>query len=414
MRLAFQRSLSWSVTLTVSATMLGSGSANPISGTNSRSDFNSPLAKKAEASGFDLSRSDYTKSYGEYSSEFQQRPIVSPGMGLDNRPEPSTWQKFGASIAAVPKAIGDSAKSGATKVKGWMTPEMKPMAPNGAPIETSSVSKKKIGPEIYVATAAIYEKAGRYDEATDQYEKALMIAPNDLTTMLSYAHMLDRQGRLDQATQIYVAAAKAHPKEAAAQNDLGLCFARRGIPTEAIQALTKATELQPNRELYRNNLASLLVDENRSDEALAQLKAVHGEAVAHYNLGYLLQQRGRKQSAAAHFQRAAMLDPSFTAARQWGDRIAASNTNQNFTRMPVAAATPTQVASVPAPAQRAASYGIAPEPGPAPNYLRSDSPPSGTTNLGNRYGNSLPPTPEHVDSYKPSLGSDLQFLPPVE
>jgi predicted negative regulator of RcsB-dependent stress response len=408
-RFAFPSSRSWSFVLTASAGLLASGCAGNKGGVGS-SDLNSPLASKAEKSGFQMNGEP---TYASRSQEYQNRPLVAPGMGLDKKAEPSTMQKVGSSIAAVPTAIGNSAKSGAAKVKDWVTPDSKPASTGDKQIEPMFAAKKKMGPELYVATAAVYEKANRYEEAADQYEKALKVAPNHLVTMLSYAHMLDRQGRLEQASQIYVNAVKTHPKEAAAHNDLGLCYARRGMPAEAIQSLTKATELMPNRELYRNNLASVLVEQNKSDEALAQLKAVHGEAIAHYNLGYLLQQRGREQLAASHFQRAAMLDPSLMAARQWADQIMA----RGATPQPIVAAGAgnpgsLQVASVPAPSQRAASYNTPPEPGPAPNYLRNEQPIGATSN--NRYGSLLPPSPDQVGAYKPALGSDLQFLPPVE
>jgi Flp pilus assembly protein TadD len=407
-RFAFLSSRSWSFMLTASAGLLASGCASN-KGVGS-SDLNSPLAAKAEKSGFQMNGEP---TYANHSKDYQNRQLVAPGMGLDNKAEPSTMQKVGSSIAAVPTAIGNSAKSGAAKVKDWVTPDSKPATSNGTQIEPMFAGKKKMGPELYICTAGVYEKSGRYEEAADQYQKALKVAPNHLGATLAFAHMLDRQQRFEQATQLYVTAAKNHPKEAAAHNDLGLCYARRGMPAEAIQSLTKATELQPNRELYRNNLASVLVEQNKSDEALAQLKAVHGEAVAHYNLGYLLQQRGREQLAASHFQRAAMLDPNLMVARQWADQIMARGANPQ----PIVAANPAnagslQVASVPAPAQRAASYTMPPVPGPAPNYLRNEQPIS--ANSTNRYGTLLPTSPDQVGAYKPALGNDLQFLPPVE
>ena len=134
--------------------------------------------------------------------------------------------------------------------------------------------------------------------------------------------MLDRQNKLDQATQLYQRAAHAHPHEAAAFNDLGLCYARRRMLNESIASLSDAVRLQPDRELYRNNLATVLVEQNRADEALKQLQAVQADAVAHYNVGYLLQQHGQDQLAANYFNRAAQMDPSFAAAQNWSTRIA--------------------------------------------------------------------------------------------
>ena len=58
---------------------------------------------------------------------------------------------------------------------------------------------------------------------------------------------------------------------------------------------SKAVELQPDRELYRNNIATVLVEVGRSDEAVRQIAAVYGEPIAHYNVGVLLQQQGKRQ-----------------------------------------------------------------------------------------------------------------------
>ncbi len=192
-----------------------------------------------------------------------------------------------------------------------------------APAVSSATSDNpKIGPELYVASARLYEKNGNFIGAADQYEKALKVSPDNLVALLSYAHMLDRQNKLDQATMLYQRAARAHPHEAAAFNDLGLCYARRRMLNESITALSDAVRLQPERELYRNNLATVLVEQNRADEALKQLQAVQADAVAHYNVGYLLQQHGQDQLAAGYFSRAAQLDPSFVAAQNWSTRIA--------------------------------------------------------------------------------------------
>jgi hypothetical protein len=68
--------------------------------------------------------------------------------------------------------------------------------------------------------------------------------------------------------------------------------------------------------LYRNNLATVLVEAGRPNEAFAQLAATSEPAVAHYNLGYLLHQRGQSQPAADHLQRALLLNPSLSPASQ--------------------------------------------------------------------------------------------------
>jgi tetratricopeptide (TPR) repeat protein len=54
----------------------------------------------------------------------------------------------------------------------------------------------------------------------------------------------------------------------------------------------------------------------RPDEALNHLAATASPAVAHYNLGALLAQKGQTQLAVQHFQRAVELDPGLAPARQ--------------------------------------------------------------------------------------------------
>ncbi len=75
-------------------------------------------------------------------------------------------------------------------------------------VSAASSDNPKIGPELYVASARLYEKNGNFIGAADQYEKALKVSPDNLVALLSYAHMLDRQNKLDQATMLYQRAAE--------------------------------------------------------------------------------------------------------------------------------------------------------------------------------------------------------------
>jgi Flp pilus assembly protein TadD len=93
-----------------------------------------------------------------------------------------------------------------------------------------------------------------------------------------------------------------------------LCFARQKQWQRATESLNKAVELQPGNPKYRNNLATVMVELGRTDEALKQLAAVNNEAVAHYNLAYLLQQKGQSSLAVMHLQQAVSKDPSLGAA----------------------------------------------------------------------------------------------------
>jgi tetratricopeptide (TPR) repeat protein len=328
---------------------------------------------------------------------------------------------------------------------GWHWPWSNPVAPPALASTTdpTSLSSKppKPGPDLYVATARVYEKSGDKDGAAGQYQKALKIDPGHLPALLGFAQLHDSQREYADADKLYQEAIRRHPKDAAVYNDLGLSYQRRGKFDEAAQSIAKAIQLQPDKQLYRNNIAAVLVEMHRNDEALAQLTRAHGPAGAHYNLAILLHRGGNDREAQYHFAQAAQIDPSLLAAREWSGRL-----SQNLTSPPqvavdqrspalrqpsenllVAARRPVIVN---APIQEMpalsnyncgpteATAGIAPQPTFAPTQATSAQPSSGmrypqhaiaaASNDG-----ALPPSPDAVSELPPAI-EGLRALPPVD
>ena len=208
---------------------------------------------------------------------------------------------------------------------------------------TSLTSKPgKIGAEPHIAAARLLENQNKLPEAQEQYERALKSEPNNLTALVSLARLHDRQGRGQMAVEIYQRAIKAHPKSALVHNDMGLCFARQQQWPRATESLNQAIALQPANPKYRNNLATVMVEMGRADEALKQLTAVNPPAVAHYNLAYLLQQKGQQQLAIAHLQQAVARDPTLGPAQDMLAQLSGAS-------LPPAQATQTAPAMQPDP-----------------------------------------------------------------
>lgn len=215
-------------------------------------------------------------------------------------PQPSMWQSF----------------------KQAMTP--KPAAPPTAADDPVSLkSKGKPGIDLYVAVARYNEEAGRLAEAEGHYKRALQEWPNDLRLLLGYARLKDRLGESQEALRLYQRAAKANPHEPAVPNNLAVHFGRHGMLREAIGAEDRAIQLRPAEPRYRNNMAMLLVEAGRPQEAYFHLRAVYDDAVAHYDLGFLLNKKGQARAAAQEFAVALRLNPGLAPARQWLDRLAA-------------------------------------------------------------------------------------------
>jgi len=154
--------------------------------------------------------------------------------------------------------------------------------------------------DLLVAAAEVSEKSGEIEQARRQYQDVLASHPSHTGALLAAAHMEDRQGRLRIAEQLYRRLVEANSKDPTAFNDLGLCLARQGRLEESAEAIHIAVALQPAKQRYRNNLATVFVEMYRDEEALQQLTAVHGPAIAHFNLGHLLARRGRTQGGVAH------------------------------------------------------------------------------------------------------------------
>src|SRR5207247_1633365 len=70
----------------------------------------------------------------------------------------------------------------------------------------------------------------------------------------------------------------------------------------------------PDNAKYRNNLAAALVDAGKENESFTELTAANPPAVAHYNLAYLLNEKGQRASAITHLQQAVAFDPSLKPA----------------------------------------------------------------------------------------------------
>lgn len=223
---------------------------------------------------------------------------------------PGKQQSWGESISS-------GFKQGIDKLASPFTAKKTAAVPGPEDDAVALRSKAKPGVELFVAMARLYEQSGRLAEAGQQYQMALKDKPDHLPALLGYAQLKDHLGKQDEALQLYQRAAKTHPREASVQNNMGLCCARMGRLDDAAAALSQAVQLDPKNPLYRNNVAAVLVDQGRLREAFEQLRQVHGDAAAYYNVGYLLNKKGQSQAALQHFSQALRADPSLEPAQRW-------------------------------------------------------------------------------------------------
>ncbi|MCG8450786.1 MAG: tetratricopeptide repeat protein [Pirellulales bacterium] len=250
-----------------------------------------------------------------------------------------------AQMAAVPPG-GPQQNLGFTeRVVGYLTPGSPAGGTPQPQAATTNPAYQKLDPislgfssgppsaDLYLSMAQLSDRGGNTAHARSMYHKTLSIDSKNLEALLGLARMEDRQGQLDEAIRIYRQALASHPQDAKVLNDLALCHARKGELQLSASALEAAIKLQPKKQLYRNNIAKVLIEMNQINPALAHLSAVHSPAVAQYNIGVLLHQRGRNDEATHFLATAAQMDPQLVAANTILAQIKGS-TNQVVQRTP--------------------------------------------------------------------------------
>lgn len=339
---------------------------------------------------------------------YAARPVVTPALGYQAGNESDAVVQAAAVFGDPDRSISARFKNGINKVSQMLTPSV-PVTPAEDPTSLTSQAKPSAG--LYTAMGRLSEQSGKLLEAEQRYRQALKLTPEHPDALIAYARLKDRLGQLDEATRLYQRAAKAIPNDSSIFNDLGLCFARRGMLRESLAALSRAIQLQPKRALYRNNVATVLVEMGRIDAAFIHLKAVHTEAIACYNLGYLMQKKGQLQVAESLFAKALEKDPSLAQAKIWIEKLRRQSAPESQTA--------SQRTTDGAPEGRSASKLSARVPPRRPVVPRlppvtpEQVPATTPSELRIPQVRQLPPVPEEVGRLHPTDDPPMPPSPPV-
>jgi tetratricopeptide (TPR) repeat protein len=149
---------------------------------------------------------------------------------------------------------------------------------------------------------------GRLDEAIDQFQKALNIAPAypEIETNLIIA--LTKKGRTDEAIAHLQTYLDQHPNDAQAHYNLGNALRKKGDSQGAIAAYEKALSIQARYPAAHYNLGIALDQNGQIDEAIAHYQEAVKEQPsypeAYYLLGNDLLQKARVDDAIAAYEQA--------------------------------------------------------------------------------------------------------------
>ena len=100
-----------------------------------------------------------------------------------------------------------------------------------------------------------YYSLGRYQEALEEYHKALRLRPNFADILTKIGMTLREQGSLDEAVEFFLKAKSANPQFVTAYIHLGLSYYSRGDRTRAIQEWTAVQKMDPSHRGVQAYLA---------------------------------------------------------------------------------------------------------------------------------------------------------------
>ena len=162
-------------------------------------------------------------------------------------------------------------------------------------------------------------RVGRPDEAAEVLAEAVTIQPVFASTYSNYGSALLALERFAESAEQFRAAMAIDPGLLDPHVGLGSALAAMNRTDEAIVSYRRAIELYPEAAIPRRLLGELMISLNRSQEALEQyevlVRLTPDDARAVRGLGLAYFQMRQPQQALPYLQRSVELDPS--SARAW-------------------------------------------------------------------------------------------------
>lgn len=218
---------------------------------------------------------------------------------------------------------------------------------------TAVVERTPNDPNAYNIRGAALGKAGRYDDAIADFNRALQINPrfaqayanrglvyrlknDDANALADYNRALQvnpqyanayvrrgnvyrRQNQLALALEDYNQAIKIDRTDPEAFHNRGLVYQAQKLHNFALEDFTTAIGLSPQAAPPYNARGESYLVTGDAQSALEDFNAAvsrdRGNAKAWYNQGVALQRLNRNKEAASAFQKAMTLDPSLPNAR---------------------------------------------------------------------------------------------------
>ena len=169
----------------------------------------------------------------------------------------------------------------------------------------------------------VLSRAGKIQEAIEQYEQALRVDPDLAETHNNLGNALAQAGQIKDAIRHYEQALRINPRFFEAHSNWGNVLLRAGRIQDSIGHCEQALRINPDYAEAHNNLGNALAQAGDIGGAIAQFEQAArinpDLAVVHYNLGNALFQAGKVGDAIHEYGEALRINPHYAEAHNnWG------------------------------------------------------------------------------------------------
>ena len=174
--------------------------------------------------------------------------------------------------------------------------------------------KSRMAGEVYLRLAEVYRRKGDDGNALPNLQKAREILPDNDQVLITLALTLERANRWTDARQVYEAALKVSPRDPYVLNNLAMLLADHGGDLEdALTKAQRAKQLLPNLPDVSDTLGWIYIKKNLTDSALDIFRdltvKVPNNPTFHFHFGVALWQKGDNVNAAKEYQLALKNNP---------------------------------------------------------------------------------------------------------
>jgi tetratricopeptide (TPR) repeat protein len=166
-----------------------------------------------------------------------------------------------------------------------------------------------------------FRHLGRIAEASEKYQLADKLLPNNSDILNDWGLALDKLGEHEESLAVFLRAIDANGNNAWPYGNAGAVLRELGRHEDAVRYLQLAVMMNPLDSKARQHLGSSLAELGRHQEALRHLRVAAQldpkDAWTQWEIGYCLKAVGNCPETVAYFQNAADLAPQNPTYRFW-------------------------------------------------------------------------------------------------